>query len=172
MNLIILTKPLLSDARRLPACNLRTYASSLAVVMLAITTGCQQGVLLYPVEGLVQFKNGNPVRNATIELIPTQSGSLAKGPSPRGKIDREGRFTLSTFTQGDGAQAGDYKVIVVQSLAPGARAASKLLGDEHKLHASATQVVAMKHAQPNTTGIEVSVKPVEKNELSITVEKQ
>lgn len=139
----------------------------LFAVALLFTAGCQEGIALYPAEGLVQFENGKPVRNATIELI-----SKDKGPGPRGRVDREGKFQLSTFKPDDGAPVGEYQVVVVQSLAPGASLAARSLGEEHKSHAGATQVVAMKHALPSTTDVKVIIEPVSMNTLQIVVEKQ
>ena len=128
-----------------PCCRL------LPIALLA-AVGCGDGrPPLYPVSGTVAFTTGDPVRNATIELIPE-----SPGPSPRARVDADGNFILGTYTSDDGAHAGDYRVVVVQVLSPNAAANTRLLGDEHAGHGR-MQVVALKHAAPDSSGVTYSV---------------
>lgn len=134
--------------------------------MLGVSLGCgESGPRLYPVSGTVRFAEGGPVRNASIELVPEEPS-----PSPRGRIDADGRFVIGTHAAADGAPAGAYRVVVVQALPPADRVDLSRLGEEHREHAAATRVVAMKHASPTTTGVTAVVEPVEQNVLEIVVD--
>jgi len=85
-------------------------------MVLGGIVGCgPQQESTYPVDGLVRFPAGEPVRLGTVEFRRV----IAANPEAprwiaRGTIDREGRFTLSTFQPGDGALAGNHEVIVQQ----------------------------------------------------------
>ena len=59
-----------------------------------------------PVNGTVLL-DGKPVAGATVMLIPRERGRPALG-----KTDAQGKFTLSTYTQGDGALPGLHRVTV------------------------------------------------------------
>lgn len=105
------------------------------------------------------------MRNASIEFVPK-----LPGPSPRGRIDAQGAFSLGTYQAGDGAPAGAYRVVVVQALPPEANARMGRLGEEHAAHAGSVWVVALKHASPETTSVTCTVEPLAKNEVAIVVE--
>lgn len=138
----------------------------LCLAGIATLSGCSDGrPALYPAQGTVVFSSGGPVRNATIEFVPN-----AAGPSPRGRIDAKGRFSLGTYETNDGAPAGDYRVVVVQALPPGAVANIRNLGKEHEAHAGETRVVALKHATADTSDIACTVEPNAKNEIAIVVD--
>lgn len=62
-----------------------------------------------PVSGRVLYE-GNPATGAVVILHAI--GGAATGERPRAKADGKGEFTLSTFTNGDGAPAGEYAVTV------------------------------------------------------------
>lgn len=137
-----------------------------------LAAGCNDGrPKLYPVTGRVEFTNGDPVRNASIEFVPTTTGR-----SPRGQIDAEGRFLLSTYDPDDGAPAGEYHVVIVQALPPNARELMRSLGPEHTEHAAhadkVVQVVSLKHATTETTGLMQTISGEAANELVIKVEPQ
>lgn len=120
---------------------------------------------LYPVSGVVEFDTGEPVRNASIEFVPSTAG-----PSPRSLVDAEGNFTLGTYASYDGAPAGEYRVVVAQVVVPDAAEHLGDLGQSHADHARGVKVVALKHASPDTSGVKVEVEPVAQNELTIVVE--
>lgn len=138
----------------------------LAAFLAISVIGCSDGrPPLYPVSGTVSFESGDPVRNASIEFVPSQPA-----PSPRGRIDAGGRFTLGTYETQDGAPEGTYRVVVVQALPPGAAAGIRTLGEEHAGHAGSVRVVALKHASPDTSEITCVVEPIPQNETTIVVE--
>lgn len=134
--------------------------------LVATASGCADGrPALYPVSGTVAFPDGTPVRNASIEFTPT-----TQSPSPRGRVDAQGRFTLGTYESDDGAPAGTYRVVVTQPLPPNAAANVMELGDEHASHAGGIRVVALRHASPSTSGVTAEVAAADSNELAIVVE--
>lgn len=137
-----------------------------AVAAAVLVSGCSDGrPPLYPVSGTVLFETGTPVRNASIEFVPNQLG-----PSPRGRIDAEGRFSLGTYAAQDGAPAGDYRVVVVQALPPDTLRGMNNLGAEHAGHAGSVWVVALKHASPKTTGVTCTVEPIGENDVALVIE--
>lgn len=58
------------------------------------------------VSGVVTYQ-GKPVPEATIMLYPVQGRKPASG-----RTDEEGRFSLTTFSQDDGALPGEHQVTV------------------------------------------------------------
>jgi hypothetical protein len=63
----------------------------------------------HPVTGTVTLK-GEPVDGATVVFVPVTKGVA----SAAGVTDEEGAYELTTFTAGDGAQAGEYRVKVTK----------------------------------------------------------
>lgn len=54
---------------------------------------------------------GAPVAGATVTFSPLDNGN----PAAMGVSDAQGMYTLTTYTAGDGAVAGEYKVMVSKS---------------------------------------------------------
>lgn len=85
-------------------------AASIAFLM----TGCGGGPKRPPVfrvTGKVLYK-GNPVEGASVDFHNDKSPQVASG-----RTDKEGRFTLTTFSTGDGAVKGVHMVTVSKSVA-------------------------------------------------------
>lgn len=142
------------------------FITPIVAACVVTLVGCGDGrPTLYPVKGVVRFESGDPVRNAAIEFVPNTAG-----PSPRGQIDAEGAFVLGTYNNGDGAPAGDYRVVVVQALPPEAAKHLGNLGEAHTGHAGGVKVVALKHASPDTSGVQAKVKASPMNDLEIVVD--
>ena len=59
-----------------------------------------------PVKGKITYR-GKPLTQGQITLDPTDGG-----PDAKGKIEPDGRFTLTTHQEGDGAIIGVYRVVV------------------------------------------------------------
>jgi hypothetical protein len=82
---------------------------ALSILAFALSAGCNKQIKTYPVSGEI-YVDGKPAESATIYLIP--SGDMAdKMPRPFGQTDKDGKFTLSTFKELDGAPAGEYVAI-------------------------------------------------------------
>jgi hypothetical protein len=65
----------------------------------------------HPVSGLVTFK-GKPVADAELSFFP-EDKSYPETVRPRAKSGPDGKFSVWTYEQGDGAPAGRYKVTAV-----------------------------------------------------------
>lgn len=82
---------------------------ALSILPFALSAGCSKQVKTYPVSGEI-YVDGKPAEAATIYLIP--AGDKAdQTPRPFGQTDKDGKFTLSTFKEKDGAPAGEYVAI-------------------------------------------------------------
>lgn len=81
-------------------------------VILAFATSCgPESVPCHPVSGQV-LVNGKPAELAFVVFHPLQGSEEVAKLRPRGKTDADGRYTLMTYWDGDGAPAGDYKVTI------------------------------------------------------------
>ncbi len=79
--------------------------------------GCgESGPKTYSAKGKVTYK-GQLVAGAAVTFHPVSSGNPAIGHT-----DTQGEFSLTTFSPGDGALAGDYVVTVSKSEGGGAAA--------------------------------------------------
>lgn len=58
------------------------------------------------VRGKVTF-DGKAVPNGTVMFVPEE------GPTATGEIQSDGSYTLTTYVPGDGAVAGNYKVVII-----------------------------------------------------------
>src|SRR5437879_6512281 len=79
--------------------------------LLAVLIGCGKGdPKLIPVDGKVTF-GGKPLTTGTVIFVPDTSKGNESKEEPRGIIDSEGRYRLTTHII-DGAPPGWYKVTV------------------------------------------------------------
>jgi hypothetical protein len=84
----------------------RIAAAGLALA--AFTSGCSGNQ--FPtavVRGTVSIA-GKPLRTGTVMFVP--NGNV---PSASGEIDSAGRYTLTTYSPGDGAVIGPHRVMIV-----------------------------------------------------------
>jgi hypothetical protein len=147
----------------------------LALLASVFGLGCGQqgggGAKTYPVSGIVTYR-GQPVEGATVAF---QSSTGAEGAF--GVSDASGKYSLTTFTSGDGAVPGQYKVKVFkyQGAEGGAAAADQDSDDyvpptEGAAEPTATQnVLPAKYADPNTSGLTATVGE-EKNSLDFDLQ--
>ena len=78
--------------------------------LIAGVSGCGNSQSpTFPVTGTVKFKDGKPVANGVIEFSQT---GVQHPVTARGVLDSSGQYTLGTYTAGDGAMAGEYRVAV------------------------------------------------------------
>lgn len=125
---------------------LRRVLAGFAACAGVTLAGCgTKGPELHPVKGTV-LVNKKAAAHATVVLHPVNPTS-PDAPKPRGKVNADGTYTLTTHTEGDGAPAGEYRVTVEQWLA-GARADDP----------PANRLPA-KYADPNTSGLTATVAP-------------
>ena len=86
----------------------------LTIVAVAVS-GCGKAKepweTTHPVSGLVTFK-GKPVADAELSFFP-EDKTYPESVRPRAKSGPDGKFSVWTYEQGDGAPAGRYKVTAV-----------------------------------------------------------
>lgn len=129
----------------------------LVLLLLASAAGCSDGRLkTYPVHGRVLFPSGSPVHVGTVELKSRDHGVQA-----RGSIDGEGKFKLSTYSDGDGAVAGVHDCVVVQFV---------MTEEMPDMKPSALGVVHPRFASYSTSGLTVEVKADPANDIKLEVE--
>ena len=73
---------------------------------------------VYPVTGTVT-RNGTALEGAVVTFVPAEGGKGAAGTT-----DASGKYTLTTWAQGDGAQAGSYRVTIAKYSSPAGQAAA------------------------------------------------
>jgi hypothetical protein len=75
--------------------------------------GCgKKRVEVHPVQGKVLFR-GKPAVGAVVVFQPSGGRLPPDVPmAPNGTVKADGTFRLSTYEEGDGAPAGDYKVVL------------------------------------------------------------
>jgi hypothetical protein len=103
---------LLDGAR---SCNARAAvirrAQVVGACLVLLVAGCTGGPnrpTTHAVKGTVTFE-GKPLEGALVSFIPEGDHQPANGTT-----DASGVYTLTTFTQGDGAMEGRYKVTVTK----------------------------------------------------------
>ena len=74
-------------------------------VCLLLLAGCSNTPPMGQVSGKITVK-GKPVGYGSVMFVP------ATGPVGSGTLSPDGAYTLTTFKPGDGALAGDHKVVV------------------------------------------------------------
>ncbi len=131
----------------------RTPTMVLPLLLIAAAalaaSGCgkpQDGqVPLFPVKGQISWEGG-PIPGALVVLHPV--GTLSAGvPAPRGQVDQNGKFSLTTFKAGDGAPAGEYVVTVQWQRVVGK-------GDDAQV---TPNVLSPKYSDPRTSDLRVRV---------------
>jgi len=91
-------------------------------LVLGVAAGCTRSdrTPVHPARGQV-FYDGRAIPHALVTLHPV-GASEKDTPKPRGTVDKDGRFVLTTYEAGDGAPAGEYGVTVewwLSKTAPG-----------------------------------------------------
>lgn len=109
----------------------------LALIAAAALTGCSDGrPQRVPVSGQVLI-DGEPLTMGIVQFVPNGTRPAA------GKIDAEGRFTLTSFDGGDGVVLGKHRVMV---------AAKEMIGESKaKWHAPP------KYADFRNSGLEYEI---------------
>jgi hypothetical protein len=81
------------------------------VAVAAVGCGAADQAEVYPVKGVVTF-NGKPmVGGGAISFYPV--GPLT-GMAPGGVIREDGAYQMTTYTEGDGSQPGEFRVVITQ----------------------------------------------------------
>ena len=124
--------------------------------------GCQKAPLpTFPVQGQVIFSDGVAVQAGWVEFH-----SIKHQISSQGSITSDGKFSLTTFRQGDGAVDGEHEVIVTQDLSQ----FSPERNQSGTAHFTPHRRVHARYQSYNTSKLTASVRPQRKNEVVITLE--
>jgi hypothetical protein len=81
-----------------------------AFLALIATTGCgSSGPRTYRIPGKLIYDDGSPVTGASVVLQTTMKDQAVVA---RGMATPDGKFSLTTFQEGDGVIAGDHQVSI------------------------------------------------------------
>ena len=91
-----------------------THALIPAAVLLA--AGCNNpdngAVIPHPVSGKVTY-DGKAAAGVVVTLIPSDAPMVPRIPrNPHGVTGADGRFSITTFSDGDGAAEGGYQIVL------------------------------------------------------------
>ena len=88
-----------------------------AATLLAIgCSGSDNAVVPHPVSGKVVY-DGRPAVGVEVTLIPGDAPMVPRIPrNPHGVTGLDGRFAITTFTEGDGAAEGGYQIVLTWPL--------------------------------------------------------
>ncbi len=91
---------------------MRTLSFLIPAVLVA---GCGKSdtgaVTAHPVTGQVLY-DGKPVAGVEVTLLPTDAPTVPKIPhNPRAVTGPDGRFSIGTFADADGAAEGGYQIV-------------------------------------------------------------
>jgi hypothetical protein len=107
---------------------------------------------VYPVKGKVLFRGQPPV--GAVVLFHPLSYTDERTGMPRGEVDENGEFEVSTYTTHDGAPAGDYAVTVTWYT--NAREAEQ--DERHAEPSRGTERLGNRFSDPKTSPIRRTVK--------------
>jgi len=133
-----------------------------ALLLLAGGFGCgPEGVVgalkAHPVKGRVTVK-GKPLEGALVTFHPVDESKMgADVVRPNGRTDADGRFILTTYSGGDGAPAGEYRVAISGISRPESEAAGGLFNDSKRAIAK-TDPTGGKYIDPKNSGLKAAVK--------------
>src|SRR5688572_4246517 len=102
-----------------PASGLR---ASVLFAAIAAIVGCGGGSPtgnqkpVHPVRGEV-YHGGKAAAGAFVVFVPAMEPADTPDPRPRGHVNEDGSFTLSTYGVNDGAPAGEYLVTITWPIA-------------------------------------------------------
>jgi hypothetical protein len=128
-------------------------------ILLTVFAACPAlgcgGPQPYPVSGQVVYADGQPASDlAGSDVIFTSDTS-----SSSGALDGQGRYTLTTRKEGDGALPGSYKVVIVPPPPIGA--------DDPKMKLPRRSIPS-KYTKPTTTDLSATVE-AKTNDITLTI---
>jgi len=124
----------------------------LTIALVGCGSGDPNAIKAVPAAGTVSYK-GKPIETGTIGFVP------AKGRPASGQITN-GQFSMTTYTDGDGAIPGHHAVTVnATKQVPGTGRA----GDEGRT----ISLVPESYASPDSSGTAVDIPPEGKTDIKI-----
>ena len=126
-----------------------SWLTALALSLIAVC-GCggsaEDRTPVFPAKGKVTVA-GKAAERAQVVFHPVADAG-PNTPRPTGVVGADGTFTLSTYTEGDGAPAGEYVVTVVWP-----ESASAIGGDAD----TGGDRLGGRYANPKTSGLKATV---------------
>lgn len=135
----------------------RRHVAALIAIMVIATVGCGRSDM-GRVSGVVTYK-GAPVADAIVSFTPQNR------PKAIGRTDATGRFTLNTFSKGDGAVKGLNRVRI-EPWSPAPEAFLEPGQTPPPLKEVERPDIPTKFRQEETSGLEVEVIAGKRNEFS------
>ena len=100
----------------------RRRTRAVALLAAVLTAGCSGGPsrpAVYPVKGQVFVNTTQPAAGALVVFHPLSSELTKQSAArPFAYVRDDGSFQLTTYSEGDGAPAGEYGVTVVWEAPP------------------------------------------------------
>ena len=132
--------------------------TSFCAVIPACNNKSISGPKTVPVSGIVTFK-GSPIADVVVTFYPADETPGA------GRTDAQGRFTLGTNKQGDGAVAGRHRITVVYV---GPEQPSDV-GNERPDMPVPKSPISLKYANPETSGLTEEIPDGGKSDVRINL---
>lgn len=134
-----------------------SIASFVGLLLVVLCVGCESGRLkTYPVQGVVVFADGSPVRVGTIE-----TKSVDHGVQATGSIGTDGSFSLTTYESNDGAVSGQHRCVIVQFIP---------IEDIPNYRPSTLGVIHRKHSTYSTSDLVFTIQPGKENRIRLEVQ--
>jgi len=103
-----------------------TLLSFFALAVM-FSVGCSREdyaeVPVHPLQGSL-FIGGQPAYGAYVTFHPASNVGMTKGNRPFARVEKDGRFTVTTYNSGDGTPVGSYQVTIIWPEDPEARGPS------------------------------------------------
>ncbi len=132
-------------------------------LFLLSTIGCGSDQLpTHPVNGKVAFQDGTFPMFGTIEFYNDEHKINA-----RGKINRDGTFTVGTYEKDDGAVAGDHRVVIIQIVSEPGSPLSKVTSNIDHDHG---ELVSPKYLDYRSSDLSCSIQASE-NDVELIVDR-
>jgi hypothetical protein len=146
--------------------NIVQIVPALAGIGLLLFLGCggDEFAKRYPVSGTITYK-GEPVEKGRVMFHPTQP---AEQRAASGDLDN-GKYTLTTVTNNDGANLGSYRVTIESAQMDLTKVNANMKGggprhtDIARAYAKAKTLVPAKYRLPDTSGLTADVKEQRQN---------
>ena len=134
---------------------MQRYLAPLLLPFGLILAGCigsdPSAPKLVPVTGAVTL-DGKPLAGAEVGFVPTGD---TKGFGSVGKTDGEGKYKLTSARGGEGAVAGNYKVVISRRLMPDGSAPPS--GDKAPMESAARESLPTKYSMKGQTTLTATV---------------
>ncbi|MDP1796320.1 MAG: hypothetical protein Q8K78_02510 [Planctomycetaceae bacterium] len=94
----------------------KSVVIQLVCLLPLLVLGCggnTANVPVYTVHGAVKFNDKPMAGGGSIAFIPKNAQS---GKTAGGEVKEDGTYTLSTYGDGDGSMAGEFRVVITQTV--------------------------------------------------------